>query len=379
MQIVFVSNYFNHHQRPLSDALFQHTEGNFTFVETIPMREDRKKLGYGWDSMPSYVKTAYGDETVRQACLDLILAADVVIAGSAPDAYLKARIKAGKLIFRYSERPLKQGPEPLKYLPRLIRWNLHNPAGKPIYLLAASAYAPADYAKYGLFRNKAYRFGYFPEVKQYEYLPEKEPGSILWAGRFLDWKHPDDALLAAAKLRDAGLSFQMRFIGTGPMEQQLHQMTKDLNLQDCVTFLGSMKPEQVREHMERASIFLFTSDQQEGWGAVLNEAMNSGCAVVAGHAAGSVPFLVHNGENGYVYCSCDVDGLTKRICDLLQHPQIRQEISHKAYMTIARNWNANVAAERLVALSKGLLKGNLQANSFGVCSAVETIGDDWFP
>lgn len=373
MQIVFVSNYFNHHQRPLSDALFQHTEGNFTFIETIPMREDRKKLGYGWDSMPSYVKTAYGDERVRQACLDLILDADVVIAGSAPDAYLKNRIKAGKLIFRYSERPLKRGPEPLKYFPRLIRWNLRNPARKPIYLLAASAYAPADYAKFGMFRNKAYRFGYFPEVKQYETLPEKEPGSILWAGRFLDWKHPDDALLAAAKLRDAGYSFHMRFIGTGPMEQQLHKMTEDLNLQDCVTFLGSMKPEQVREHMERASIFLFTSDQQEGWGAVLNEAMNSGCAVVASHAVGSVPYVVEDDINGMVYCSGDVDMLCRKVELLLGNPEQQQRLGWEAYQTMLYTWNPDVAAERLFCLASAILSKENKTNLYekGPCSRAE--------
>jgi hypothetical protein len=37
-----------------------------------------------------------------------------------------------------------------------------------------------------------------------------------------------------------------------------------------------MPPEEVRVHMEQSNIYLFTSDFGEGWGAVLNEAMNSG-------------------------------------------------------------------------------------------------------
>ena len=49
--------------------------------------------------------------------------------------------------------------------------------------------------------------------------------------------------------------------------------------------------------MEKSEIFLFTSDKGEGWGAVLNESMNSACAVVASHAIGSVPFLLKDGEN----------------------------------------------------------------------------------
>ena len=37
---------------------------------------------------------------------------------------------------------------------------------------------------------------------------------------------------------------------------------------------------------------------QEGWGAVVNEAMNSGCAVVADHMIGAAPWLIRQGENG---------------------------------------------------------------------------------
>ena len=78
-------------------------------------------------------------------------------------------------------------------------------------------------------------------------------------------------------------------------------MIREKKLEDCVHMLGAMSPDEVRKHMEQANIFLFTSDRNEGWGAVLNEAMNSGCAVVASHAIGSVPYLIKNGNNGYIY------------------------------------------------------------------------------
>ena len=40
---------------------------------------------------------------------------------------------------------------------------------------------------------------------------------------------------------------------------------------------------------------------QDGWGAVANEAMNSACALVAGHMIGAVPYLIRQGENGLIY------------------------------------------------------------------------------
>lgn len=370
MKIVFVSNYYNHHQYPLSNALYAITEGQFRFIETAPMRAERRQLGYGWDDMPGYVLSAYKSEAEKQKSLELIMEADAVIAGSAPEDYLRERIRGGKLVLRYGERPLKNGLEPLKYLPRLLRWHLWNPAGKPIYLLAASAYAGMDYAKFGLFRNRTYRWGYFPEGQRYEQLPRKEKNTILWVGRFLDWKHPDDALFAAARLRDEGYAFQLRFIGTGAMEQQLRQLVIDLDLEAFVCFLGPMKPEQVRSHMERASILLFTSDRREGWGAVVNEAMNSGCAVIASDAAGCVPYLIRNGVNGSIYHCGNVAQITAELKYLLDHPQSGKARGEAAYETITGLWNAEIAAARLVELIQGLL-GHSPMPHFteGPCSA----------
>ncbi len=71
--------------------------------------------------------------------------------------------------------------------------------------------------------------------------------------------------------------------------------------------------------MERAEIYLFTSDRQEGWGAVLNEAMNSGCAVLTSHEIGATPYLVKDGENGIVFKSRDQKDLNRRLYELMEN------------------------------------------------------------
>ena len=135
MNLVFVSNFYNHHQASLCNALWQGAEA-FHFVQTAPMDPERQRLGWDMASFPPYV-------TADASVLDQ---ADVVLAGSAPEALIRRAVLAGKPVLRYSERPLKNGAEPLKYLPRLVRWHHRNPTGKRVYLLCASAYAAADYA-----------------------------------------------------------------------------------------------------------------------------------------------------------------------------------------------------------------------------------------
>ena len=105
--------------------------------------------------------------------------------------------------------------------------------------------------------------------------------------------------------------------------------------------------------MEKANIFLFTSDKREGWGAVLNESMNSACAVIANRNIGAVPFLVENGENGLTYETFDeFYELVKKAID---DKNLRKKISINAYNTISTTWNSKKAAENISQLFEDII------------------------
>lgn len=378
MNVVFLSNYFNHHQKPLSDSLAARV--HYTFIATAQITAERLSMGWGTEEDPEYVCYYDREPDRAEQCL---AQADVVIAGSAPERLVRSCIRRKQLVFRYSERPLKNGAEWHKYVPRFVKWHMQNPVWKPIYLLCASAYTAGDYARFGLFRGKAFRWGYFPEVKRYEnmdaLLTGKQKASILWVGRYLDWKHPDAAIQLAAMLKMAGVDYDMTIIGTGPMEQILREMIAKEGLRDQVHLLGTMKPQEVRRYMERSEIFLFTSDRHEGWGAVLNEAMNSGCAVVANDAIGSVPYLVRDGENGLIYRSGDVDALYDKVKVLLDDQEKCRTFGVRAYSTMINCWNAEIAADRFVELAGRILSGAQTLTNFesGPCSVAQNVKENW--
>lgn len=366
-RVIFVSNYFNHHQAPFANAMDLLTEHQFTFVETIPMDTERKQMGWGQERKPGYVFQAYERELQAKA-KNMILEADAVIWGSCPFDLIKPRLKAKKLTFAYSERLFKEGKSGFAYWGRVVKYKLK--LGRyqypNHYLLCASAYAGDDYNAIGLFKDRALKWGYFPELIKYDIddlmsrklsfakAGLKHPkASILWAGRLIEWKHPDVSIKAAYELKKKGYSFQLDIIGNGEMGQQLQQMIRELDLSDCVTMLGAMPPERVREHMEKADIFLFTSDQNEGWGAVLNESMNSGCVVIANQVIGSVPYLVRDGDNGFVVKECNsVDEIIGYVSRCMENHQIMRQIGEAAYRTIRDEWNAQKAAEHLQRLVK---------------------------
>ncbi len=375
----FISNFLNHHQLPFCLEMVKLTEGGFTFIETSEMPEDRKRLGYEeiGDKYDFVVSTGKGEQYEKRA-LELALSADIVITGSAPDRYIRERMRRNLLTFRYSERIFKKGERDiarrLKYTLKCFPYRK-----KKLYYLFSSAYAAKDYSRCTVDPQKMLKWGYFPAAKQYAdpaaLLAGKAERSMLWAGRFLDWKHPELAVEAARRLKAEGYTFTLDLIGSGPLEEQIRAHIAKAGVEDRVRLLGPMPPEKVRKHMERSQIFLFTSDLQEGWGAVLNESMNSGCAVLACDAIGSVPFLMRDGENGFSYPLGDFELFYNRLKTLLDSRELCERLGMQAYLSMATVWNARNAATRLVKTAEGLLYGGeLKPADSGPCSLAEIYG-----
>ena len=384
MKIAFASNFYNHHQKPLADAMYSIVGDGYHFIETEPISEERLNMGWGGDQRPSYILQSYIDEESNKKCQQIIDEADVVIYGSAPYTMMENRLKSGKLTFKYCERPYKKGV-PLYKLPvHILRAYKKYTRFKNFYVLCASAYTPVDFSKMLAFIGKTYKWAYFTEVKKYDDIDEiirlKHSASILWVARLIELKHPEMPIAVAKRLKADGYDFKINMIGNGELEAATRELIEREGVADCVEMLGAMKPHEVREHMEKSEIFLFTSDRNEGWGAVMNESMNSACAVVANSAIGSVPFLINDGENGYMYKDGNVDDLYKKIKKLLDNADDRKRIAKNAYLTMVEEWNAENAAEKFVALCEKMLAGEYKPFPYesGVCSKAERIKDGWY-
>ena len=157
MNFVFLSNYLNHHQIPFCVEMNRLTEGKFTFVATEPMEEERLKMGYKEaNSVFDFILRSYESEESKQKALQLCYDCDVLIYGSAPDEYFKARVKAKKLTFKYGERFFKTPFTAKNIVKRTLSMMKHviPYQNKNHYLLCASAYMASDCALYGCFKNK---------------------------------------------------------------------------------------------------------------------------------------------------------------------------------------------------------------------------------
>ena len=381
--VVFLTNYLNPHQLPFALEMHNLLGEQFLFISMSRITDMRLKLGFEeLDSKYAFVLKAYENDEKFQKSISIVDDCEILIAGSVEDKYLIPRLKKGKITLRYSERYFRKGYNIKSFL-SAMKHLFPFQKYKSLYYLCSSAYTPADLTRYTHFKNPFFRWGYFPGVVRYlnadEILTNKMPNSILWCSRMVELKHPEVAIEVARRLRRDGISFTLTMIGDGEMKQSIDEMINNSGLDECVRLLGSLPPESVRHEMEKNEVFIFTSDKREGWGAVLNESMNSLCSVVASHEIGAVPFLVKSYENGIIYEDGNVDELYSAVKMLLTDKETRERIAYAAYESMISLWNGEVAARRLVELITAIKKEeSISLFSDGPCSIAPVLKDNWY-
>lgn len=375
MTITFFSNFLLHHQTPFCEAMIRHIGDGFRFVATEPLPEERLNMGYENMEDAPYAVNAHLDEESYAEAMRLGYESDVVIIGSAPDEFIEKRLAENKLTFRYCERFFKKTR--WRFDPRVWRMRYKKDIRyrkKNLHMLCASAYTAPDCRFIFCYPDKTYKWGYFPKLKEVPFDALRDLKStdqrinIIWVSRFIKLKHPEEIIHLAKQLKRDRFDFHIEMLGIGELRNAYEDIVAGEGLSDVISFTGPFAPDEVLEHMQKADIFLFTSDKNEGWGAVMNEAMSSACAVVACREIGSVPFLIEHGENGLIYDKHGSNSLYHNVKSLIQDKNLRERLQKNAYDTIKNDWNAEAATERLLRLIDCINKGEESPYQSGPCS-----------
>ena len=372
MLVVFASNFLNHHQLPLALAFSRMKNVEYHFLAFEPTPSDRIKLGYEEmnDKYDFVIKAYESDENYKKA-IELIKKADIFISGQS-DEHIKIRLKEGKRSYKFSERYYKTyDRKGFKYsnlhfflssLKNVLPFN-----NKNVIYLAASSYLKYDLNRFYKCKNTILKWGYLPEhIERNEIVKPSNKDltiRILFVGRFISWKNPDMCINALKSLPKNILEkVQLTYVGDGELLPSLKDLVKENELEHNVIFKGSMNNKEVRNEMLSSDIFVFPSNYSEGWGAVLNEAMDSGCACIASKEAGGSNFLINDGENGLLFSCFSQDELNAKLLNLINNKELREKLQKNAYLTIKNRWNADVAAKRLIEFHNG------HSYEEGICS-----------
>ena len=367
MKLVFYSLILNNHQANVADELWELTGHSYCFVELANLQaEHRKGDTHDYGDCPYLLRAWQSSENYTRA-MKLARTSDCcVFSGVQALPFQRERMKLGLLSFDMSERWLKRGILNL-FSPAIMKMFLAYHIGrwnrKPIYKLCCSAFAACDQYKVGTYRGRCYKWGYFTRVEKFNdketpRCTETSTTSFMWCARYLDWKHPELPILLAHRLKDKGYCFVIDMYGSGEYEKAARQLASDLGVTDVVRFMGIKPNDELLADMRKYNIFLFTSDKNEGWGAVANESMANGCVLVASDGIGSSPYLIDDGKTGLLFKSpqtssnidkpdmAALDELCEKVEYLLNNPSKQQEIQQRSLALMQNEWNPRVAAER---------------------------------
>ena len=149
---------------------------------------------------------------------------------------------------------------------------------------------------------------------------------LLFVGRIGQEKNLESLFRIFSNLLQNDPGVTLVLAGSGPEEENLHQLAVQMGIASRLMFTGLLSQEDVASAYQSADIFVFPSIT-ETQGLVLVEAMAAGLPVVARAAFGSVA-IIEDGVTGYL---CDTEeAFVERISDLLQDKALRRRMGEAA-------------------------------------------------
>lgn len=386
MTIAFFTNFINHHQVPVADELYAVYGADYTFIETTPMPDKFKKTGYPDFTARPYILQAWKDDSKYNEAVHLAKTVDVALFDgneSLPFEIARYKNQSKLLSFEVSERWCKKGC--INYLsPRFIHWYYHYITTFRkcnIYKLCCSAYLPNDMYRVKAFKNRCYKWAYFTQTPVFDIESVISNRSVdkvrmMWCARFIKWKHPELPVMVAQELKEAGYNFEINMYGGGILLDDIKDLITKYNVGDVVHLRGNLPNNQILEKLKEHDLFIMTSDRNEGWGAVVNEALSNGCAVVGDEMVGSIPYLVQHGKNGRIYKTTDIGSLKEELIFYLNNNDILRANCKEAYRTMTEEWSPINAVKQLIYLIGFLGNTNNYNIKTGPCSKAYPIRNE---
>ena len=172
---------------------------------------------------------------------------------------------------------------------------------------------------------------------------------ILTVGRLSREKGHQFLIEAVSCLVPYYPQLRLSIVGEGNFKENLISLVKELLPEGIVTFNGSIDHKELPALYNQCDIFALcsigTNSWEEYFGAVIGEAMCCGKPIVA-TKCGGIPYVVKDGETGFLVKQGDVDDLTKKIKILIEKNHLRKEMGLRARKHILEKYSMEKVAER---------------------------------
>lgn len=163
----------------------------------------------------------------------------------------------------------------------------------------------------------------FPNVKSEKY----DKPTISCVARLVEYKRVNDLINAVSIIKEEIPDIQCKIVGTGPEEENLKILTKELQLEDTIQFMGFIEDhDDVMKVIKSSQVFCLPSIV-EGFGIVIIEAQSLETPFVAATIA---PVVESSGQKGGLFFEPkNHNQLAKQILKILSDEKLYKKLQHE--------------------------------------------------
>ena len=143
--------------------------------------------------------------------------------------------------------------------------------------------------------------------------------SMVYFGGMRPYKRPEEALYILKELKRDFMGLRLFVIGDGPSKSKMENLSKELDVDECVSFTGRVSYEKVAEIVASSWVNIHSS-VTEGWGISIVEASSAGTPTIAYKVSG-VSDSIQDGINGILVKDADRNALANAAKTIISNPE----------------------------------------------------------
>ncbi len=180
---------------------------------------------------------------------------------------------------------------------------------------------------------------------------------FVYAARFYLEKAHDTLIKAFAAARKYRHGLKLLLLGTGPLEDDIRHLARQLGVSDHVVMPGFV--EDVPAILKSMDVMVHAS-LAEGIALAIYEGMITGLPVIGSDVDGT-PEVVIPGRTGWLVPVRDEEALAKAIGDAADNPELRRKYGIQAKELIMNNYSISRAVSKLEATYSSLIQRSTES------------------
>lgn len=216
-------------------------------------------------------------------------------------------------------------------------------------------YKIADEKKVSIIYSGIMNYSMKESLKRAMY-PNGENFNIIFCGRLNFVKGCIDLIYAMhiVSLKYPHIPVKLSIIGDGSLKKELEKQVDNLKLNNHISFLGFLKPKEVRKKLRQSRLQVIPS-LNEGLGLVALEAMSEGIPVISTNVGGLAEFVT-DGITGVVIQPNRPEELAENIIKIITDKKLSSKLALNGLMLIEKKFNWAVSVNEVLNIYKGLPK-----------------------